>query len=750
MATYDLTSITPSKIVTDDILNCPYSGSVQSITLPKGQYKLECWGAQGGTYNSAYTSGGAGGYTTGVLNLSNDTILYLYAGGQGSYGTTTTYTATAGGGFNGGGNAAYGGGGGGGASDIRIGTDSLYARVIVAGGGGGAYAYSTSYKAAGGVGGGTIGGAGSYYGSNYSSWVGGGGTSTAGGSAGTGSSTNYYGKTGSFGQGGNSGYKCSSASYFSNGAGGGGWYGGGSAGNYSSNSSTGRSRASGGGGGSGYAYTASSYSSYPSGCLLNSNYYLTEAATSNGTVSFLSPTGSSETGHTGNGYVRITAIKVKTGNAFLKKDSSNWLEQKQVFVNTGSSSTVPSGLVELDYITSTGSQYINTGITPNGNTRVECKFIPLDTGTQAVFCGGRTAVSGTNAYTNTMFYINQNIRRDYFGTSKTSTSTYATGTTMTIDANKNAVTINGSSSEIADFTLSTTTGQMPILLFCSAMYNTSTSAITNLDNYAKFKIYYYKIYNNGSLVRNFIPARRTSDGKCGLWDKVSYRFYVDENGGNFTAGSSVVGNIASPGTPIEYIESSGTQYINTGYVANANTKVIADFQITSQQSSNNDIFGVVGQFSFRQYGGSSYFRTISGTAIADFDTTVSILNRHTVEKTFSSTIIDNNYNKTTSGTATISYPLYLCAYNSGSSVSNYGYLKLYSCKIYDGNTLVRDFVPIKTAVNTYGLWDRVNKVFYKNSGTGTFTGGSATTLSGWKPAKGVWTKIDNTTWKQVL
>jgi hypothetical protein len=47
MATYDLTSSIPSSsfLKTGDILNCPYSGTYKSITLPKGTYKLECWGA---------------------------------------------------------------------------------------------------------------------------------------------------------------------------------------------------------------------------------------------------------------------------------------------------------------------------------------------------------------------------------------------------------------------------------------------------------------------------------------------------------------------------------------------------------------------------------------------------------------------------------------------------------------------------------------------------------------------------------
>ena len=78
---------------------------------------------------------------------------------------------------------------------------------------------------------------------------------------------------------------------------GGGWYGGGSG------------NAGSGGGGSGYVYTSATASNYPSGCLLNSSYYLTNAATYAGNTSFVSPTGGNETGHSGNGYARITLVE---------------------------------------------------------------------------------------------------------------------------------------------------------------------------------------------------------------------------------------------------------------------------------------------------------------------------------------------------------------------------------------------------------------------------------------------------------
>ena len=249
-----------------------------------GYYKLDVYGAQGGSYNESYAAGGLGGYSTGVVKLTKGDKLYVYVGGKGEYGTSTTVTTVNGGGYNGGGNAAYHGGGGGGASDIRYfsttpttddlvwnSTTGLNSRLIVAGGGGGAYAYSSTYKAAGGNGGGTTGGDGSYYSSNYKTFIGHGGTQTSGGSDGTAQSSTsaYTGTAGTFGTGGNTG-RAYSTSYPSNGAGGGGFYGGGGADNYTSS----RTRASGGGGGSGYVWTSETASNYTSSTLPTSMYLL--------------------------------------------------------------------------------------------------------------------------------------------------------------------------------------------------------------------------------------------------------------------------------------------------------------------------------------------------------------------------------------------------------------------------------------------------------------------------------------------
>ena len=108
-----------------------------------------------------------------------------------------------------------------------------------------------------------------------------------------------------FGSGGNG------KGYSSYGAGGGGGFYGGGSGSCGDNEGQGA-----GGGGSGWVYTESNYNTWKSGnptdatkYLLNSSYYLTNAETKAGNTSFPSPTSSgNETGHSGNGYARITPI----------------------------------------------------------------------------------------------------------------------------------------------------------------------------------------------------------------------------------------------------------------------------------------------------------------------------------------------------------------------------------------------------------------------------------------------------------
>ena len=242
-------------IAEGDMMEYTYNAGIRSITLPRGTYKFEVWGAQGGGgyQNGTFSAGvGLGGYSQAQFKLNAATTVYIVVGGAGQNGLIGKYGAAsrAAGGYNGGGNSGLEtntdandeGGGGGGATHIALASGVLSGLssaanqktvMIVAGGGGG-----TSYTRASGkgYGGGTTGGAG--YGGTRAST---GGTQTSGGIGGThNEGTGAYGANGSFGKGGAGGSGTSGG-----GGGGGGWYGG-----------AGGPCGSVGGGGSGYIRTS--------------------------------------------------------------------------------------------------------------------------------------------------------------------------------------------------------------------------------------------------------------------------------------------------------------------------------------------------------------------------------------------------------------------------------------------------------------------------------------------------------------
>lgn len=327
-----------SNIKTGDILNFDYTGTVQTVTLPKGTYKLECWGAQGG-YSSSNSGievgmGGKGGYSAGTITLNQKTLIYIYTGGVGSI----SGNGKADGGFPNGGSSwasstSEGAGGGGGSSDIRIGTDSLYARVIVAGGGGG----GGEDNETGGYGGGET-----------------------GGTSGSGTPGSQTAPSGYFGIGGHTSYD--------GGGGGGGWYGAYPAGGQTT-PATGSSGSdtSGSPGGSGYVYTSSSASNYPQGCLLNSSYYLSDASNLSGNESFKSPSGTTETGHSDNGYCRITCyVKKKTlhckMNNEIKKAAPVFMKMNNKIYDAGANAV-------MDFAYTGTAQAISL---PRGKYIIEC------------------------------------------------------------------------------------------------------------------------------------------------------------------------------------------------------------------------------------------------------------------------------------------------------------------------------------------------------------------------------------------
>lgn len=205
---------------------------------------------------------------------------------------------------------------------------------------------------------------------------------------------------------------------------------------------------------------------------------------------------------------------------------------------------------------------------------------------------------------------------------------------------------------------------------------------------------------------------------------------------------------------LEYIQSSGTQYINTGEVLTEQSKVNLVFSLLNTSETAN-VFGsrksaTEGNFTFTQVGGDiqvdyrNYSQNRFKTAIGT--------NKTTIQISGGSCLINSTAYQIT-GADTFMTPdcAYIFSASGSPPTSLKAKMKFYSCKIYDNGTLIRDFVPCQKPDGTIGLWDDVNSVFYGNAGTGTFTAGPVVAspsifvnIDGiWKPINHIYVNINN-------
>ena len=178
-------------------------------------------------------------------------------------------------------------------------------------------------------------------------------------------------------------------------------------------------------------------------------------------------------------------------------------------------------------------------------------------------------------------------------------------------------------------------------------------------------------------------------------------------------------------TILEYIESTGTQYIDTGFKPNQNTKVEAEY---AWISGNSAVCGVrESNTGFLLYHESNLVYTMYGTTYASTGVTASA-NKATAVMDGVARIVTIGENSVSLASATfqMNYPMYLFGYSESGTADSKGSIRLYSCKIYDNGTLIRDYVPCKDTTGAVGLYDKVAGKFYTNAGTGTFTAGAET------------------------
>ena len=178
---------------------------------------------------------------------------------------------------------------------------------------------------------------------------------------------------------------------------------------------------------------------------------------------------------------------------------------------------------------------------------------------------------------------------------------------------------------------------------------------------------------------------------------------------------------------VEYIESSGTQYIDTGLQLTSNYSVELDYQITSIPKLNErrGLFGALDAGGVARYGSlvsptTRKFEYGYGKGNTYYQTEIPTTNRYLLKQAKNEVYVDNDLIYTFPvDTFTMQSNAYLGSFN----YTNYTPMlaKYYSAKFWDGDLLVRDFVPcVRKADGKPGMYDMVTKQFYINNGTGEF------------------------------
>lgn len=189
------------------------------------------------------------------------------------------------------------------------------------------------------------------------------------------------------------------------------------------------------------------------------------------------------------------------------------------------------------------------------------------------------------------------------------------------------------------------------------------------------------------------------------------------------------GRLPSEYQEVEYLESIGTQYINTNFKPNNNTtvKTIAKFNnvlrngalFGTRTAYNSDDF-----YSFVIVGNENNFRT-------DFYNNVKV---SVAKGTQELEIVKNKNVTVVNGTETINdygifdcnYNLFIFAMNNGGNTNGWLALaRIYYLQIINNGSLVRNFIPCyRKSDSVAGMYDLVNNVFYTNAGTGSFIVGA--------------------------
>ena len=309
----------------------------------------------------------------------------------------------------------------------------------------------------------------------------------------------------------------------------------------------------------------------------------------------------------------------------------------------------------------------------------------------------------------------------------------------------------------------TLTAQWKIATYTITLNNEGATTPGTTQIYEKYGIQ-YSLSSNGNAMTSIIIPTKTNLYFIGYYtgENGTGTQYIDSNGyltsyasnTHFTSNGTLYAywrTLPTEYQKVEYVESTGTQYIDTGFCPNQDTRWVVDANIKYHEKECN----VMGcrtntlKFYFAKFCSYNnnnfaiaYGKEETGsTSSSPYPYSYLYNSKHLFDFNKNNLYVDGNLLLQTpqSSGFSIPYSIYIFAmhdaYSGTPTVTCYTHAKLYSSQIYDNGTLVRDFIPCRTKTvvidvegntcpkDTIGLYDTVNNDFYSPKG-GTLTAGS--------------------------
>ena len=207
---------------------------------------------------------------------------------------------------------------------------------------------------------------------------------------------------------------------------------------------------------------------------------------------------------------------------------------------------LPGDYQEVSYVQSNGNCYFRTGVVPTDKTRMEIRIYTTCTG--SFYVSGSRSAGGTIYFGQTGTRTKSRVSGSVNGAS-VQASTDGVYWSRTSSGQMYEIMLQTNGDETYDYVINDTTHDKSfeaIGLSYTAMgdvltkydiciFALSSSYIIDGTN----RLYKYRLYQDGNLVRDFVPCYRLSDGVIGLYDIVTRAFYTNAGTGTLTKGADV-------------------------------------------------------------------------------------------------------------------------------------------------------------------------------------------------------------------